>query len=153
MPRTAQNAKPRKPSKPRTTKDRIEAFLKEYAETCNIVAAAKNAGVHRDVHYQWLKKYPAYVRRFEKQQALAAEYFESECIERAIRGKPEPVYYQGNKCGTITRYSDGLAQFLLRGLMPEKYGNKTEISGPQGQPVQVNVKVNFVKRDDEPVDS
>lgn len=114
-----------------------------------MVVAAQNAGIQRNSHYRWRRKYPEYAERFAVQQALAAEYFESECIDRAIRGKPEPVYYQGKRCGTITRYSDGLAQFILRGLMPEKYGNKTEISGPQGQPIQAKIEVVFVKPGEE----
>ena len=50
-----------------------------------------------------------------------------------------------NQCGTVTRYDGGLMQFLLRGMMPERYGAKTELTGPQGAPIQAKIEVVFVK--------
>jgi hypothetical protein len=40
-------------------------------------------------------------------------------------------------------------QFLLRGMAPAKYGSKTEISGPQGTPVQAKIEVVFVNPPDD----
>lgn len=73
---------------------------------------------------------------------------ETVAIARASEGWLEPVYYQGVVCGHVRRFSDGLMQFLLRGLLPDKYGNKTEISGPQGAPMQAKIEVVFVKPGD-----
>jgi hypothetical protein len=69
-------------------------------------------------------------------------------IERAGEGWLEDVYYQGGVCGQVRRFDSGLLQFLLRGMMPEKYGSKTEISGPQGAPMQAKIEVVFVKPDE-----
>src|SRR5215831_1440150 len=63
-------------------------------------------------------------------------------------GWEEDVFYQGAKCGTVTRYDSGLMQLLLKGFLPEKYGNKTEISGPQGAPVQARIEIVFVRPGD-----
>ena len=50
-------------------------------------------------------------------------------MKRATEGFREPVFYQGKLCGWVRRFDGGLAQFLLRGAMPEKYGTKTQVSG------------------------
>lgn len=41
-----------------------------------------------------------------------------ECYRRAVEGVPEPVFYQGDECGTITRYSDSLLMSLLKAHDP-----------------------------------
>src|SRR2546422_1875861 len=136
---------PRKKKDARSTNEKMHAMVKAYAETCNVVRSASLAGITRRTHYRWLEKCPRYAAVFQKTRLAAAEYLESECVDRATRGWLEPVFYQGAKCGTVRRFDGGLAQFLLRGMMPEKYGAKTEISGPQGQPVQAKIEVVFVR--------
>jgi len=131
----------------RTTPERMRAMINAYAETCNIVAACKKAGIARMTHYRWLKR-PRYAAVFEKTKRLAADYLESEAVTRATKGWLEPVYYQGSKCGAVRRFDGGLMQFLLRGMMPERYGSKTEISGPAGEPIQAKIEVVFVRPQD-----
>ena len=70
---------------------------------------------------------------------------ESVCIERATDGWLEPVFYQGKPCGVVRRFDGGLAQFLLRGTMPEKYGSKVELTGKGGTPIESKLEVVFVK--------
>ena len=137
------------PRKRKTKIDRAKTLLEAYAETCNIAEACRKAGVTRKTHYDWLEKYPEYKAAFELRKRSAAEDLEAEAFSRAKLGWEDDVHYQGQVCGSVKRYSDGLAMFLLRGMMPEKYGvQRQEISGPQGTPMQVNVKVNFVKPSD-----
>lgn len=146
--------KPRKPTEtpadpPRSTRQRQKIFLESYRETCNIVHAAREARINRASHYDWMKD-EEYARLFGTIRQLAGEWFEAALIKRASVGWEEPVFYQGKKCGTVRRFDGGLGQFLLRGLMPEKYGNKTEISGPQGTPIQAKIEVVFVEPEQRP---
>jgi hypothetical protein len=130
---------------------KAHSLLQAYAETCNIVEACKKAKVGRDCHYRWIKKYPKYAAAFEKTREWAAEYLESEAVDRASKGWLEPVHYQGKVCGHVRRFDGGLMQFLLRGMMPEKYGvQRQEISGPEGAPVQAVIEVRFVRPGDVP---
>lgn len=151
MPRK-QKPQPRK-RKPRKKKlepaaDRARKLLDAYAETCNIVQACKKANVPRRNHYRWLGQYPAYAAAFKKRQLIGGEFLESVAVERASRGWLEPVLYQGEIATHVRRYSDGLMMFLLRGMLPEKYGvNRQEISGPQGAPVQAKIEIVVVKPD------
>jgi hypothetical protein len=132
----------------RTEDERMRNFLRAYADSFSVLQAAEVAKVGRASHYRWFRKSPNYAAAFGKIKKLAGEYLETEAITRAGGGWLEDVWYQGEVCGQVRRYDSGLAQFLLRGLMPEKYGAKQEITGPQGTPVQARIEVVFVRPPD-----
>ncbi len=136
---------------PRSQRERQKHFLQAYAGTFSISAAGRIANVNPETHHRWFRKDAKYRETFLELKTESLHYLETMGIERAGEGWLEDVYYQGAVCGQVRRFDSGLLQFLLRGMMPEKYGSKTEISGPQGAPMQVNVKVNFIKPDDSPV--
>lgn len=146
--------KKRKAKQPdtRTTSEKMKAMIQGFADTCNVVRAAKLARISRKIHYVWLEKHPDYAAVFEKTKRHAADYLESVAVERATTGWSEGIYYQGSRCGSVRRYSDGLLMLLLRGAKPELYGNKTEISGPQGTPIQATIKVVLVRPGEVPRD-
>lgn len=123
-----------------------------YAESCNLREACRRAKVSKTTHYRWLKqfpveKYPAgYAALFAEHRKRAGDFIEDEAVRRATVGWDEPVYYQGNVCGQVRRYSDGLLMKLLNGLKPEVYAvNRQEISGPQGTPMQARIEIVFVR--------
>lgn len=60
-----------------------------------------------------------------------------EIDRRAIEGWDEEVYYKGVLCGTIHRYSDHLLAAKLRAVDPRYSTTRTEVTGPDGGPVQV----------------
>ena len=138
----------KKEEDPRTVHERQRDFLKAYANTLNLTRAAEQAHVDRHAHARWYRKNKQYAAAFERRKKLAGQYLETEAITRAGEGWCEDVYYQGEVCGQVRRFDSGLMQFLLRGLLPEKYGAKAEISGPQGAPVQAKIEVVFVRPDD-----
>ena len=43
------------------------------------------------------------------------------------------MFYQGDECGTIRRYPEGLMQFLLRGAMPLKYREQHDVKLDAGE--------------------
>lgn len=130
------------------------AFLAAYCATASITKAARAAKLDRSVHYQWLLDDPDYPAAWAAARVQAAGLLESEAVRRAYQGIDEPLVYQGNftyarkvdadgvvtygkKPLSIRTYSDGLLQFLLKGLAPETYRDRssTEISGPAGGPI------------------
>jgi hypothetical protein len=139
--------KPQQNSKPALMKRKLtnqQAFLAAFEESCCVRWAARAARITRKTHYHWLHHHAAYAHRFREAQKLAADVLESEAVKRATEGWQEPIYYQGNKVGSVTRYDSGMLQFLLRGAMPEKYGNKKpQIPAPGVAPVQPKVTVVF----------
>lgn len=97
------------------------AFIAAYAETGTITRAAEIACIDRKTHYDWLKEDPDYVKACEAAYEQAGERLEQEARRRAVEGTNKPVWYQGQKCGVTTEYSDTLLIFLLKGAKPEKY--------------------------------
>jgi hypothetical protein len=141
-------ARKTKAQDPRSTREKQKEFLQAWCVTFSIVRAAEIARVSRDLHYDWCRKDKRYAQAFERRKDTATNYLESEAITRAGDGWLEPVYYQGDVCGQVRRFDSGLLQFLLRGLLPQKYGAKTEVSGPQGTPLAIKVDIEFVKPND-----
>lgn len=137
---------PKKKEPKADTQAKIKKFMQAYADTCNIMEAAKLAGISRTSHYRWINKFDEYRKTWTRTQHLAREYLESELASRATKGWLEPVYYQGQKVGSVRRFDGATGMALLRGMWPEKYGTlRQEISGPQGTPIQAKIEVVFVK--------
>lgn len=119
------------------THQKRAAFLAAYRETGTVKAAAKAAGIDRRTHYRWLED-PAYAESFEDARQEAGEALEDEARRRAIQGVEEPVFYQGEVVGFRRRYSDTMLIFLMKGNLPEKYGERvqqspqSDSSGPIG---------------------
>lgn len=113
------------------TPEKERAFLSALAETCNVTEACKLSGVGRATAYAWRVTDPDFAIEWEKAKAIGAEALEDEAMRRARVGVDEPVFHLGEVCGTVRKYSDTLAIFLLKGAMPDKYreNSKLELSG------------------------
>ncbi|MGI6078462.1 MAG: hypothetical protein ACOYCB_09950 [Fastidiosipilaceae bacterium] len=120
-------------------KAKQRAFLAVYSEAGNISQAAELANVNRCMHYTWMEKSEVYREAFEEAMEKAADRLEQEARRRAVNGVSEPVFYKGEQCGTIQRYSDTLLIFLLKGVRPEKYRERFghEITGKDGGPIEM----------------
>ena len=117
-----------------------DAFLTAYAEVGTVTHAADIVGVHRNAHYNWMQD-PEYVEKFREAERQAADVLEKEVRRRAVEGVEEPVFYKGEQCGTVRKYSDTLLIFATKGALPEKYRENAsiEISGPDGRAIEVEV--------------
>jgi hypothetical protein len=63
----------------------------------------------------------------------AVRVLADKCLERAIHGVDEPIYYREQIIGCRRRYFDGLSMFMLRSLDPATYGargRRTEAPEP-----------------------
>lgn len=106
------------------------AFLAAFALVGNISDAAKNAGVARQTHYEWMND-PEYRLAYREARAQAADGLEREARRRAMVGVEEPVFYRGKIVGHVRKLSDRLLQMLLRAYRPRRFREniKTEHSG------------------------
>lgn len=113
------------------TPEKRSAFLSALAECGNVADAARLAQVARNALYLWKKDDPDFAAEWEAALAAGGDSLEEEAIRRARDGWEEPVFYQGQQVSTVRRYSDTLMIFLLKGLMPQKYGERhqVELSG------------------------
>ena len=55
-------------------------------------------------------------------------------------GVEKSIFYKGEECGVETVYSDSLAALFLKAKRRGQFGDKTELSGPGGTPLTVNVR-------------
>ena len=115
------------------TAKRKKRFLANFAKLGNITYAAKAAGIDRTCHYDWLEKDEKYAERFHSAQEEAADLLEAEVLRRGVKGVVEPVYYKGEICGRVRKYSDVLLIFLLKGVRPNKFRDRVEVSDPSGR--------------------
>lgn len=96
-------------------------FLEEYARCGTIGEAARRANVGRASHFVWMNDDPEYKARFNDAKEEACDLLISEARRRAAEGVEEPVFFQGQQCGTVLKYSDNLLMFLIKGWRPEIY--------------------------------
>ena len=107
------------------------AFLEAFAKLGTVTGAARQAGIDRVTHVNWMKADPDYVAKFADAEYEAADYVEQEIRRRAIVGVQEPVHgiiytydnegtehKQSGVIGHVQKYSDSLAMFLMKKLRP-----------------------------------
>lgn len=103
------------------TRDREKKFLSALGRSANVTLAARAAGVSRANLYLRREAEAAFAALWNDAIEQAADRLEREAWRRAVRGVKEPVFFKGEKCGVVPRYSDSLLIALLRAARPEKF--------------------------------
>lgn len=120
---------------PRKTPVWQKAFLAALAETGIVTRAAEAAGVETSTVYSLREVDAAFAESWRLARESAADRMEQEALRRALEGVEEPVFGSGGtgfgtvEVGSIRRYSDTLLIFMLKGIRPEKYRERRELSG------------------------
>lgn len=96
-------------------------FLKSLASTGNVGLSVEAAGIGRSTVYEWREKDGTFAKEWDTALADASDVLEAEARRRAAEGTLEPVFYQGEKVGTVKRYSDVLLIFLLKATNRRKF--------------------------------
>jgi hypothetical protein len=99
-------------------------LLDAIATTGNLKRACEQTGISAGSHYSWLKRDPAYAAAYEDAANEAADMLEAEAFRRGHDGVDKPVFYQGEECGYVREYSDGLLTLLLKARRPTVFGDK-----------------------------
>lgn len=111
----------------RTPKKRA-LFLDSLRETGgNVSKACELARVSRVAVYEWREADSLFATDWDAVVEAGTDDLEEEARRRALSGVDEPVFYQGEECGAIRKYSDTLLIFLLKGRKPEKYRERMQI--------------------------
>jgi hypothetical protein len=137
---------PRKPSKKGTAKSRVEdrasdqaRFLTAFAIIGTISGAALAAKVGKRTHYNWLETDETYAARYEATHEEAIDKAEQELRRRGVEGYNKPVFQGGKMVGTIREFSDTCLIFYLKGRRKSVFGDKREVTGKDGGPIEANV--------------
>jgi len=95
-------------------------FLRELRENGGFVGKACEAvRVSKPAVYGWRKRHSIFASAWDRVVELATEDLEKEARRRAYDGVEEPVFYQGEVCGHIRKFSDNLLMFTLKARKPE----------------------------------
>ena len=105
-------------------------YLQNLAKTGRINESAMLTGVPSMTIWNWRKKFPEFDAACNEARDLYRDTLLKEIHRRAVTGFAEPVFYQGQICGSIKRMSDALLLALAKKHDPELR------DGPQ---VQTNI--------------
>jgi hypothetical protein len=109
----------------------------------NVSRACMAIGQNRRRVYEWREKDPVFAQAWDEAVDSGTDELEEEARRRAFSGVDEPVFYQGEQCGEVRKYSDTLLIFLLKGRRPDKYREnvRTELTGKGGGPIETAATV------------
>lgn len=124
----------------RTAQRKKAAFLAAFRECGNISRAARESDVPRTMHYLWMED-EEYVAAFRQAEEEAADHLEEEARRRAVDGLRRLKFFKGapiidpdtQEPYYELEYSDTLLIFLLKGVRPDKFRDRHEITGKDGK--------------------
>jgi hypothetical protein len=121
------------------TDRRRASFLECLAETGNVSAAARSAGVARSGAYALRLADEAFAAAWAEAQAQALDALEMEARRRAVEGIEQPVLYGGKPVHdaggapvTLRHYSDRLLELLLKARRPDAFKTTDEAEDDDG---------------------
>jgi hypothetical protein len=94
--------------------EQLETFFATLTETCNVVRAAKAAGISRDWAYRRRKRDASFRRNWAEAVREGYARLELVLLERAIKGTPKLVKTARGTDRVMREYSPALAVALLR---------------------------------------
>ena len=114
-----------------------ETFLEHFAQSANLTASCRMAGIERTTVYGWQEHDETFSMRYQQAEAEANDVIRAAIFRRAIVGVDKPLHYQGRlvkdengKLATVKEYSDTLLIFLAKARMPEfRDKQQVEVSG------------------------
>ena len=105
-----------------------QRMLNAYILCGQVKPACRKARISHVAHYRWMRLDPTYREAFERARVMAGDLVEDEAMRRAVDGWEEPVFFQGQVVGHITRYDGTLLVTLLKGFKPGTYHTKVDVT-------------------------
>lgn len=123
------------------TDKKARSMLYALMRTGNVSEACRLAKCNRTAVYQKVRRDEVFAAAFEECKHIGACTLEETAIDRAVNGWDEPVFHDGEECGTKRKYSPALMIFLLKAHSPERYRERYDIqqSGAGGGPIEFNI--------------
>ena len=121
--------------------DTWQHFCREFSKCGVVTEAAEAAHVSTTTVYRWRDGSERCLRDWSAAKAAAADVLRTEARRRAIQGVREPVFFQGEVCGHIQRYSDSLmARLLVAHCTEHKDESTIKLTGVGGDAVKVELQ-------------
>jgi hypothetical protein len=112
--------------------DWTTVFLISLAQTPNVTAASRAAGISRQAAYNRRNADPEFSAAWDDALEQSTDALVEEAYRRAYEGTERPVFYRGQECGRIREYSDTLAIFLLKAHRRATYGDQSKVDMTSG---------------------
>lgn len=112
---------------PLATQKKKVLFLGHYSNTAQVKEAAKSVSVTPHTVYQWRSLDPLFKEKMDRMKPIIAQKLVDEAMRRAVDGVDKPVYQGGKRVGVIREYSDKLLSQLLKGMVPEVFGDRVQL--------------------------
>ncbi len=119
-----------------------KAFITALVTSGVVSHACSEAKIDRSTAYKNRDAHEDFAQAWVEALDVAADTMELEARRRAVVGTEEPIFGKGAgvgagtvEVGRITKYSDTLLMFLLKAARPEKFRERHEIVGKDGQPL------------------
>jgi len=124
-----------------------ETFLDLYHEYGNIGRCAEMLKISPSLINYHRNGDPDFDEKCINCEEAFADQVELKMLDRALNGTKESVVYQGeiktDEHGhplTVTKHSDRLMELAMKAQKPDKYRERREITGANGQPFSLVVK-------------
>ena len=114
---------------------RYEVFLMEFSKTGVLHSACQVAGINRKNIYNLRQSDEIFAELYQDALDMAADRLEAEAVRRGADGYLEPKFYKGDEIARVRKYSDNLLMFMLKGVRPDKFAERKQLSGPGGGPI------------------
>lgn len=126
----------------RLRKAAMAKILDALRDGASIRKAAEAGGVSRHQIRLWRDAHPDFNEQFEDAYEAGTDQLEDEARRRGSEGWEEPVFFRGDECGTIRRYSDQLLLRTLEARRPERWraNARIEHAGDGGGAIEVDLK-------------
>jgi hypothetical protein len=125
---------------PAGTPDWAPRFIGALMEGMSVFNAAHAAGVDPGLPYKRRAKDDLFRREWNAASDIGTRILEQEAVRRAFHGTIEPVFYKGQQCGGIRKYSDTLMIFLLKSRKPHVYRDGDGLDGARS-PITININI------------
>lgn len=124
------------PAIPPLTPDERQRFLTLYQRS-GLIAQSLQAIGRKPAHLRATRAaFPGFAEDMDFCRQLRVEAIEAEIDRRAVIGYEEPVFYRGEQCGTVRKWSDPLLALLIRKEHP---GYRESVRVDQSVTAQIDV--------------
>lgn len=129
------------------TEENRDAFITALTKHGNVTWACEQCGLSRVAVYAWRHDDEDFKDAWEAALEVGCDGLEDEALRRGAEGWDEPVFFQGQECGVIRRYSDALLIRMLQARRPEKFKDRRENTGIMqhtgagGGPIQARASI------------
>lgn len=96
------------------TEENRQRFLATLKATGNVSASCAVINIGRTTAYEWKAADLEFSCAWDQALESGLDALEAEARRRAFEGVEEPVFYRGQVCGHVRKYSDSLIMFILK---------------------------------------